>query len=139
MNKRYAEAKNIANNGEMFTKVMTMKEEIKKDRRRLKPIKGITFEDYARVSAHLDQGVPESELLEILGVSKQVLDEALKKWNKKLCRLIDYNPEFGELYGQIYFNPITGRFAKRSAKRITSYETSLQNSAKNKLAIPRPS
>ena len=98
-----------------------MKKEVKKDRRRLKSIKGITFEDYARVSAHLDQGVPESELLEILEVSKQLLDEALEKWNKKLCRLISDDPEFGELYGQIYFNPIAGRFAERSAKRVASY------------------
>ena len=85
---------------------------MKLDRRKLKQVKGISFEDYVRACAHLAQGFSEQEIINILGVNKSVWDEALKIWNERLCNLIASDPAVGALYGQIYSNPKTGKFLR---------------------------
>jgi hypothetical protein len=85
----------------------------------MEKINGVSFEEYAAACGNLAQGMPEEDLLRILGLEKPVWDETLDKWNVRLGELMTEDMNYATKYGELFANPKAGRFAGESAAAST--------------------
>ena len=77
----------------------------------MESINGVTFEEYASACGKLAQGEKEDLILEVLGLEKPVWDETLDKWNARFGELLATDMSLGTKYGEVFANPVAGRFA----------------------------
>lgn len=78
----------------------------------METINGVTFEEYAAACGNLAQGMPEAQVIEILGLEKPVWDETLDRWNDRLGELMTEDMDYATRYGELFANPKAGRFAQ---------------------------
>ena len=91
----------------------------KKYRQTLRSINGVSLADYASACAYIDQGLPESLIADVFGISESDWKKTLNRWNIKLCKLIASDPYVGTLYGQAYFDPKASSFSQIYKKKTT--------------------
>lgn len=77
----------------------------------METINGVTFEEYAAACGNMAQGMPESQIIEILEMEKPIWDETLEKWNNRLGDLMTEDMNYATKYGELFANPKAGRFA----------------------------
>jgi len=78
-------------------------------------INGITFENWAAACAHLAQGTPENEVIQVLGLEMPVWQDTNEQWGKKLGDLMAEDMNVATVYGEIFANPKVGKFASNDA------------------------
>ena len=88
----------------------------------MEKINGVSFEDWASACGNIAKGMPESNVLEILGVELPVWQETSEKWAAKLGDLMTEDMSIATTYGEIFANPARGKFAA-----VAGSETSLDD------------
>ena len=77
----------------------------------MESINGITFENWAAACGNLAQGMPETQMLEVLGIEKPIWDDTNEKWTNQLGDLMTADINFANKYGEIFAQPKVGKFA----------------------------
>ncbi len=88
----------------------------------MEAINGITFEDWGCASANLAAGMPESEVLSILGIELPVWQETNDLWAAKLGDLMTEDMEVATKYGEFFTNPKQGKFANAGGPTLSEEE-----------------
>lgn len=81
----------------------------------MEKINGVSFEEYAAACGNMAQGMPEADILRILGLEKPVWDETIDKWNVRFGELMTEDMNYATKYGELFANPKSGRFAGESS------------------------
>ncbi len=74
-------------------------------------INGVSFEEFAAASANLAHGMPEQQVLAILGLEAPVWAQTLEQWTQRLQQMMLEDIQAAARYGEIFANPRVGRFA----------------------------
>lgn len=77
----------------------------------METINGVSFEEFAAASANLANGMPEQQVLDILGLEAPVWAQTLEQWTQRLQDMMLEDMEAAARYGAIFANPRVGRFA----------------------------
>lgn len=85
-------------------------------------INGVSFEEYASASGNMAQGMPEEQVMDILGLEPEVWKETLDQWNTKLGELMTTNMDYAMKYGELFANPKAGRFATATSPALSLEE-----------------
>lgn len=80
----------------------------------MEKINGVSFEDWAAACAHLAQGMPEAEVIKVLGLELPVWQDTSEQWTNKLGDLMAEDMTVATKYGEIFADPKVGKFAKGS-------------------------
>jgi len=90
----------------------------------MEAINGITFIDWACACGNLAQGMPEEEILKILGVEAPVWQQTSESWIGKLGDIMANDMEMATKYGEIFANPKQGKFA--NVEQVGASDTNLE-------------
>lgn len=88
----------------------------------MEKINGVSFEEYAAACGNLAQGMPESQVLEVLQLEKPVWDATMDQWNNKLGELMTSDMSYATKYGELFSNPKAGRFASAANTGVSIEE-----------------
>lgn len=80
----------------------------------MKTIKGVSFDEYAAISANIAQGMSVEEILGILELDQPTFDEMMKEWEVEFSNLMAQDVSLATRFGEIFSNPQVGRFAGKS-------------------------
>ncbi|WBX99496.1 DUF6620 family protein [Chryseobacterium gambrini] len=78
----------------------------------METINGITFEDWACACANLAAGMPENEVLNVLGIELPVWQKTSDEWSAKLGDMMAQDMSIATKYGEYFTNPKQGKFAR---------------------------
>ncbi len=85
----------------------------------MEAINGISFEDWGCACANLAAGMPESEVLTILGIELPVWQQTNDQWSAKLGDLMAEDMSLATQYGEFFTNPKQGKFANVATSTIS--------------------
>jgi hypothetical protein len=77
----------------------------------MESINGISFEDWGAACGNLAQGMPEEEVIKVLGIEAPVWQDTNEKWAGKLGDLMAEDMNLATTYGEYFANPKVGKFA----------------------------
>lgn len=80
----------------------------------MKTIKGVSFDEYAAISANIAQGMSVEEILRILELDQSTFDEMMKEWEAEFANLMAEDINLAARFGEIFSNPQVGRFSGKS-------------------------
>ncbi len=83
------------------------------------PKQGVSFEDWASACGNLVQGMPESEIARILGITEEIWQEVNEQWTEALGELIAEDPNIATTYSEIFANPKVGKFLNQGTPSVT--------------------
>jgi triacylglycerol lipase len=89
----------------------------------METINGINFEDWACGCANLAAGMPEDEMIKVLGIELPVWVETCDKWSAKLGDMMTEDMSIATKYGEYFTNPKQGKFANVGSHTMSLEDT----------------